>query len=295
MENLTVAEYAAAVTNQIDSEIERCERYNLEQTTKSEIIHIIEKEMIGGKIDVLNEPEGVADLIDKKDERSLSMVYSLLDRVVDVGETLKTQWSDYIKKKGEEIVEDHEHESEMVTRLLNLKETLDSIWTKSFQRNEMLGHQLRESFETFINQQKKGRDYSINSKPSEMIAKYVDMLLRSGVKALSKISSAAPVEKDMGTGDEDAQLASQLEKVLDLFRGIHGKDVFEAFYKKDLARRLLLNRSASADAEKNMLSKLKTGKSYHESCLLLWVGLTRNSCRMWFWVYSQPRNHVQGH
>ncbi|XP_077746754.1 cullin-4B-like isoform X2 [Canis aureus] len=36
-----------------------------------------------------------------------------------------------------------------------------------------------------------------------------------------------------------------------------GKDVFKAFYKKDLARRLLLGKSASVDAEKSMLSKLK--------------------------------------
>ena len=38
-----------------------------------------------------------------------------------------------------------------------------------------------------------------------------------------------------------------------------GKDVFEAFYKKDLAKRLLLGKSASVDAEKSMLSKLKQG------------------------------------
>ena len=36
-----------------------------------------------------------------------------------------------------------------------------------------------------------------------------------------------------------------------------GKDMFEAFYKKDLAKRLLLGKSASVDAEKLMLSKLK--------------------------------------
>jgi cullin-4 len=38
-----------------------------------------------------------------------------------------------------------------------------------------------------------------------------------------------------------------------------GKDVFEAFYKRDLAKRLLLGRSASMDAEKLMISKLKAG------------------------------------
>ncbi len=41
---------------------------------------------------------------------------------------------------------------------------------------------------------------------------------------------------------------------------ISGKDVFEAFYKKDLAKRLLVGKSASVDAEKSMLSKLKQGE-----------------------------------
>jgi len=45
--------------------------------------------------------------------------------------------------------------------------------------------------------------------------------------------------------------------VLTLFRYIQGKDVFEAFYKKDLAKRLLLGKSASIDNEKSMISRLK--------------------------------------
>ena len=36
--------------------------------------------------------------------------------------------------------------------------------------------------------------------------------------------------------------------------------MFEAFYKKDLAKRLLLSKSASYDAEKSMLLKLKQGQ-----------------------------------
>jgi len=35
-----------------------------------------------------------------------------------------------------------------------------------------------------------------------------------------------------------------------------GKDTFEAFYKKDLAKRLLLGKSASLDAEKLMVGDL---------------------------------------
>ena len=33
--------------------------------------------------------------------------------------------------------------------------------------------------------------------------------------------------------------------------------MFEAFYKKDLAKRLLLGKSASIDAEKSMISKVE--------------------------------------
>lgn len=44
---------------------------------------------------------------------------------------------------------------------------------------------------------------------------------------------------------------------------MHGNAVFEAFYKKDLARRLLMARSASADAESSMLTRLKTECGAH--------------------------------
>ncbi len=47
-----------------------------------------------------------------------------------------------------------------------------------------------------------------------------------------------------------------------LFRFIQEKDVFEKYYKQHLAKRLLLGRSVSDDAERNMISKLKTECGY---------------------------------
>ncbi|KTG42698.1 hypothetical protein cypCar_00040267, partial [Cyprinus carpio] len=71
-------------------------------------------------------------------------------------------------------------------------------------------------------------------------AKYVDSKLRAGNKEAT-----------------EEELERILDKIMIIFRFIHGKDVFEAFYKKDLAKRLLVGKSASVDAEKSMLSKLK--------------------------------------
>ena len=42
-----------------------------------------------------------------------------------------------------------------------------------------------------------------------------------------------------------------------LSRYINGKDVFEAYYKKDLAKRLLLKKSTSHNLERSMIQKLK--------------------------------------
>ncbi len=99
-----------------------------------------------------------------------------------------------------------------------------------------------------------------------MIAKHINSLLRSGLKALppallsdNKDRAAAEMSGIAeASGDEDAELDRQLDNVIELFRFLDGKDVFEAFYKRDLARRLLLGKSADNAVEQSMLSKLKS-------------------------------------
>ncbi|CAN1227293.1 CUL4 [Linum grandiflorum] len=105
---------------------------------------------------------------------------------------------------------------------------------------------LRQALSSYVRRTGQGivmdeeKDKDMN-RPAELIAKFLDEKLRAGNK---------------GTSEEE--LEGTLDKVLVLFRFIQGKDVFEAFYKKDLAKRLLLGKSASIDAEKSMISKLKT-------------------------------------
>ncbi|CAN0585310.1 unnamed protein product, partial [Ectocarpus sp. 12 AP-2014] len=58
-------------------------------------------------------------------------------------------------------------------------------------------------------------------------------------------------------GMSDDEVEAVLDRVMVLFRYLQGKDVFEAFYKKDLAKRLLLGKSSSFDLERSIISKLK--------------------------------------
>jgi hypothetical protein len=57
-----------------------------------------------------------------------------------------------------------------------------------------------------------------------------------------------------------------------------GKDVFEAFYKNHLARRLLHNKSASTDLERSMLAKLKQGLSTKRMVVAM-LALRTKACR----------------
>lgn len=103
------------------------------------------------------------------------------------------------------------------------------------QTDEVVDHSF-EGDEQFVDGLKDGTEYFINLRANnaiKLLAKYTDSILRS--------------EKF----DEEL-----LDKGMFIFRNLQGKDEFEVLYKRDLAKRLLLN-VANKTAEKTMLSKMK--------------------------------------
>ena len=264
-----LAGYVEGCGKLISDELTRCETYGLDETTRKSLEAHLEDILIDERHDRLLMVQDVGILLQNDSRGTLSQLFSLLQRR-NLGEKLRPAFEAFITNQGSEIVFDEKREQEMVTRLLRFKQELDQIWEHSFRRHEGLGHSLREAFETFINQSKRssmtwGTD---NPKPGERIAKYVDMVLKGGSKAIRATGtgledgSKVPDNEDQvaSSEDEDVEIGKQLDQVLDLFRFVHGKAVFEAFYKRDLARRLLLGRSASSDSEKSMLTRLKSGK-----------------------------------
>jgi len=281
--------YIKECAEQIEKEGIRCDKFHLDISTKRELVAVIEEEMIRKKVPLLTCKKRVRGLLERGDSSSLQILYQLLERVGDAGESLKLAWEAYIIEEGSKVVTDKEKEADMVPRLLDFKGILISMWKGPLKKNAIIGYSLRESFSSFINERREGASMKDNSKPAEMIAKYVDLLLRIGVKGLPPVAGAdADLE---GTYGNDAVLAYRLELVIDLFRFIQGKDVFEAFYKKDLAKRLLLARSASVDAEGLMLTKLKTGIP---ASVVLGGYILRHN-RMRRRIYKQPGSNVQRH
>jgi cullin-4 len=257
-------DYIASCDKLLAREALRCDTYNLDSTSKRSLLEKAQRNLIAQHSEILLNEVGISKLIDSNAKESLKALYQLLG-LSGLQASLKTPWEAYINKVGSAIVINKEKAEDMVVRMLELKRSLDMIIRDSFDRDERFTRSLRDAFSGFINDSKNTSAWGTNnSKVGEMIAKYIDLLLRGGLKAVprsltfdAKDRDAAEKQGQAITGDEDAELDRQLEQGLELFRFIEGKDVFEAFYKKDLARRLLMARSASQDAERTMLAKLK--------------------------------------
>ena len=55
----------------------------------------------------------------------------------------------------------------------------------------------------------------------------------------------------------DVDIEEVIDKVIQIFRFLTDKDIFEGFYKYSLAKRLLDNKMTNTDAEKLVIAKLK--------------------------------------
>ncbi|OAA38533.1 ubiquitin ligase subunit CulD [Metarhizium rileyi] len=258
-------DYIAACETLLNREDYRCIAYNLDSTTEKQLMDSAHKILIDQYSQKLLHGDSLSKLLSDKDIKSMKGLYDLL-RLSDIQKKLKDPWTEYIRQTGASIISDKERGDEMVLRLLELRRSLDLMIRDAFRKDEDFLWGMREAFGKFMNDRKTASCWDTStSKIGEMTAKYIDMLLRGGLKALpkellsdAKDRAAAEREGQASTADEDAELDRQLDQALELFRFIEGKDAFEAFYKKDLARRLLMGRSASQDAERNMLTKLRS-------------------------------------
>lgn len=261
----SLKDYIIACEKLLKKEEHRCIAFNLDSTTEKQLMGSAHQTLVNDYSEKLLNTGSLSKLLSDRDVDSMKALFALL-RLSGIQKKLKEPWSNYIKTAGAAIIRDTEHGDEMVLRLLELRRSLDLMIRDAFCKDDDFLWGMRESFGKFMNDRQVATCWDMGtSKVGELTAKYVDMLLRGGLKSLPKemLSDAkdravAEKEGQASTADEDAELDRQLDQALELFRFIEGKDAFEAFYKKDLARRLLMGRSASKDAERNMLTKLRS-------------------------------------
>jgi cullin-4 len=157
----------------------------------------------------------------------------------------------------QKIVSDPVLDDDMINRLLDLKSFVDEVIDNAFADLDPTTSKegSKPTFKNIVTPTKPHKDFvyaasdaftagfaARPSKPAELLARHLDRALRKGQREAS-----------------DAEFARYLDNVLGLYKFTKDKDVFRAFYQKGLAKRLLLEKSASDDFEKAILKKLKDG------------------------------------
>ena len=255
------------VKRRATEEQDRC-RSTLSMLTSDKVKVVVEDELIKANIgDAIRMPNsGVSHMLDHSQFGDLKLVYDLISRVDPEKEELKQAVQQRIVELGIEINKlavnpaqgvvadkskpDGERAGgaanpppekpanlqtaaavQWVDDVLQLKGKYDQLLVDAFNNDQGLQSAFTRSFTVFIN------DFE---RSSEYLSLFFDENMKKGIKDKT-----------------ENEVDSLLDRGITLLRYIQDKDMFERYYKKHLSRRLLMKRSVSMDAERQMISKMK--------------------------------------
>jgi len=247
----------------LTEEADRC-RTTISILTDEKISKVIEQEMIVSHLQefISMEGSGIKAMIDNDRFEDLSLLYQNISRVDKNKEALKDAISSRVVTLGSDINEAITNTNfgavppseggsgekgkvmvpnaaaqqtlaaiKWVEDVLTLKDKFDNIWKRCFNEDIAIQTALTKSFSDFINQYPRSSEY---------VSLFIDENLKRGIK-----------------GKTEAEVDVVLDKATLLLRYVTDKDMFERYYKKHLARRLLHGKSESTDVEKQMISRMK--------------------------------------
>ena len=253
-------------TRRINEESDRCGS-TISALTLDKIKSVIDKELISDYMrDVIHLPgSGVEWMLDNNKIEELIMIYDLISRVDSKKEALKSAVQKRIVELGTEINKAAAANSlaqpvkmnaqgekadgdtkaaadrpanqqtaaavQWVDDVLILKDRYDAVLKEAFKDDKTLQAAFTNSFSEFIN---------AFERCSEYLSLFFDENMKKGIK-----------------GKTEAEVDALLDKGITLLRYVQDKDLFERYYKKHLSRRLLMKRSVSMDAERQMMVKMK--------------------------------------
>ena len=183
-------------------------------------------------------------LLDNDREEDMKRMYGLLIRIPDGLEPLRNRFETHVRRVGLGVVAKVAADAEKlepkvyVDALLETHTKFQGLVKRAFGDEPEFTRSLDNACREFVNRNEVCKSGS--NKSPELLAKYTDVLLRKS-----------------GTSIEESELEATLTQIMTAFKYIEDKDVFQKFYSRMLARRLVQSNSSSDDAETSMISKLK--------------------------------------
>ncbi|CAE7249355.1 CUL4 [Symbiodinium sp. CCMP2592] len=250
-------EFLAFVERCLAAENSLGEECRMPPSTMMQIRATAQKEMIQKRSEKLLSV-GFEGLVLDVQVEALAILYQHF-RDIDALPILRRAYGDAVRKAGLNALETSDDFKVVIPSIERLLSAAQEVLTAAFLDDCNFGITLKEALEGSLNSR------SAN-KVAKLLARHMDSVLRGGRGSVragvadpkcsqSFSQNFSPPERADSEVGEDAQAG--VERAIQIFRYIAAKDTFEAFYKKDLARRLLLQRSASREAELSAASLLR--------------------------------------
>lgn len=182
---------------------------------------------------------GLLIMLNENKLDDLHRLYKLSYRINICLEQLREVISSYMKMKLTEIFnnnEEHKDSIKFVQLIINLKNKFDNLIVNAFDNDKVIQKLQKDCFELILN---KDTRFALH------LSCYLDNLLKSGFNSAS-----------------EQYIDIELDNIIIIFKFLLDKDIFEDYYKKSLAKRLLSNKTVSDEAEKLVISKFKAECGY---------------------------------
>ncbi|BEJ10695.1 hypothetical protein CspHIS471_0101170 [Cutaneotrichosporon sp. HIS471] len=246
--NNSVPDYMKKAEDRLKEEQDRINLY-LHDSTRRELKETCEQALIKAHEKIMQDE--FQPLLEADREADLGRMYGLLLRV-NALDLLRTKFEEHVKKAGLAAIERVIPAPGAVNEagkpeVLDPKAYIEALLSVHSKFHEILDGPFHSEIGFNASLDKACRDFTNTNlaaktatKSPELLASYCDQLLKKSNRDI----------------DPDA-LEGSLTKAMVIFKFIDDKDVFQKFYQKKLAQRLVNSMSASDDSEGSMISKLK--------------------------------------
>jgi cullin 1 len=188
-------------------------------------------------------------LLNNDREEDMARMYKLLARIPEGLDPLRIRFENHVRQAGLLAVEkiadqgDNLDPKAYIDALLEVHTQYSALVQTAFTGESEFVRSLDNACREYVNRNKVCAKSS-NRSP-ELLAKHADNVLKRSTKA-----------------NEEDDMELMLNQVMTIFKYIEDKDVFQKFYSKTLAKRLVNGTSASPDAETSMIAKLKDASGF---------------------------------
>ncbi|XP_076439449.1 cullin-2-like [Babylonia areolata] len=240
--NYTCSEYMEKVLQRLDQERIRSTKF-LHPSSVQKVNCECQQRMVADHLQFLHGE--TPEMVRNEKQKDLSNMYKLMQPLHMGFLPLVDQVQEHIRITGLNAVRNLKQDnlpSLFVEAVLGVHKHFTDLIRKVFNNDQLFVGALDKACAAVINHKTSPKT---PCRSPELLAKYCDILLKKSSKLVS-----------------DSDLDERLSRCVTVFKYLDDKDIFQRFYARMLAKRLIYYLSQSMDAEESMINKLKQACGY---------------------------------